>query len=444
MPHLRRLALIPALAVLAGAAYAADEQPQVPVLAKKEVTLKGRNDADVASRELWYSRFDGKEWGAFQKHGMPFPRDTPIVWAPPEGHWRTYVRVIEVSTAAMPEPAQQTNAKLFTEFIIDRSAPQVTVQAPATAAKLAGGTKVAVRWAVVDANLAANPIAIQWSRNGDGKFEAVASGLPNNGAYEWTLPKDMTVAGQLRITAVDKAGNVGGADATQLLVDSIAPAGRVTGPAITATAESQLALQIADAGPAGLAGARVMVSQDDGQTWAEGPVVEAPFKAVAWRAPADGRFRFAVVARDNAGNVSATPRGKSDDQFTVLVDSTRPVVLLTGATGIVDANGMTVRPQYLPGTRVAVQFDAKDVALAENPITIWLSVDNGATWDAVGRNQPADAAFRFEIPNKVTRQARIKVSAIDLAGNVGEVVAGEPFIIASPEVKVDPGNVGLE
>jgi hypothetical protein len=186
---------------------------------------------------------------------------------------------------------------------------------------------------------------------------------------------------------------------------------------------------------------QVWVSQDDGQTWSEGPLAEAPFKSVAWKAPSDGRFRFAVVALDNAGNPTPTPKGKSDDQGTLLVDSQKPVVLLAQANGVVEAEGMKPRQQILPGTRVAVQFDVKDVQLAANPITVWLSAEPGK-WEVVGKDLPADAAYRFEVPNKVSRQARIKVTAVDLAGNVGEAIASEPFVIAPTEIQSGPQ--GLE
>jgi hypothetical protein len=436
MSQLGRLALIPLLAASC-AAHAVD----APVLAKKEVTLKGRTDADVQVRELWYSKHDGAQWGAFQKHGLTFPPQTPIVWACPEGHWRTYVRIIEVSGGAMPVPAEQKEAKLFTEFVIDRTAPAVAVQFPTAAAKLRGGQKYTVKWSAQDPNLAQTPIALQWSRAGDGKFETVAEKLPNNGAYEWTVPRDMTVSGQLRVTALDLAGNLGAGDAAQVLVDSIAPTGRVTGPTISASAENLLQLNVTDAGPAGLARVQVWASQDDGQTWSEGPIAEAPFKSVGWKAPGDGRFRFAVVAVDQAGNPTPTPKGKSDDQGVLLVDSQKPVILLSQANGLVEAEGMKPRKNFLPGHRVAVQFDVKDVALAANPVTVWLATEGG-TWEVVGKDLPADAAYRFEIPAKPSRAARIKVSAVDVAGNVGEVVAGEPFVIDT-EVETT-GNTGLE
>lgn len=431
----RSLALVPLLALACG--FAAE----APVLDKKEVTLKGRTDEDVQARELWYRKHDGKDWGAWQKHGLSFGREAPIVWTVPEGRWQTYVQIVEVNGNSMPVPAQQQQTNLFTEFTIDRSAPTVAVGFPSPQAKLRGGQKYTVKWTVSDANLAPDTISIAWSRGGDGKWEPVAEKLANSGSFEWTVPRDMTIAGALRVSAIDKAGNVGSGESAQILVDSIAPSGRVIGPAISASLDNELQLAISDAGPSGLATAQVWVSQDDGGTWSEGPVVEAPFKSVKWPAARDGRYRLAVVARDLAGNVNPQPQGKADEQFTVLVDTTKPVILLASANGVVEAEGMKPRQKFKPGDRVAVQFEVKDAALAPNPVTVWLSTEAGK-WEELAKGQPADVAYRFDVPKlaQARVQARIKLTAVDLAGNVAETIASEPFVIDS---EVEAGDSGL-
>jgi hypothetical protein len=47
----------------------------------------------------------------------------------------------------------------------------------------------------------------------------------------------------------------------------------------------------------------------------------------------------------------------------------------------------------------------------------------------MGKGLPTDSAFRFEIPAVGTKTAKIKVTAVDNAGNAGEVVSGEAFEI---------------
>ncbi len=408
----------------------------VPVTPKKELSISARNDADVASRELWYSAYDGKAWGAWQKHGIAFPRETPITWAAPEGHWRIFIRIIQTSGLANPVPVADT--KSAAEFIVDRTAPAVAVGFPKAKDKLRGGDKYAVKWEVSDPHLRTTPITVKYARDG-ATFVVVADKLPNSGTYDWTVPVDMTTTGTLRIEAADKAGNVGVADATGLLVDSIKPKGRVTGPAISNTPETTLTLEIADQGPAGLASARLFISRDDGTSWGEGPWIQDP-KAVAWKAPEDGKYRLAVVATDQAGNASPTPKGKADDQFTFTIDTTAPSILLTSVIGITEAEkaGPAARRDFKPGDRVAVPFTVKDANLTAGTVAVYLQTDPAKPWVELATKQAADAAYRFEIPNTATKTARIKVTAADAAGNIGEAVASETFTI---QTEVQAGEV---
>jgi len=441
MRDLRRVAAAFALAgALAGPLAAADEPvvADAPVLNRKEVTLKSRSDADVQSKELWYARFDGKAWGVFQKHGVPFGRDNPVVWPQvPEGRWRTHIRYTEITGAAMPEPGP--DAKPVTEFVIDRTPPTSGLVFPAARAKLRGGQKYVVRWQASDPNLVANPVSLLWSRGGDGKFEVVADKLLNNGSYEWTVPKDMTQNGTLQVQVIDKAGNTGTADSAAILVDAIAPRAQITGPAVTASADVALAITAADAGPAGLSSVQLLVSRDEGQTWNDGPRIDDGFTAMPFKAPGDGRYRLALVATDQAGNASAHPKDGGAAQWVLLVDSQAPVIQLSAAAGVTDTEG-TAKPGYKAGDRVQVQFLVKDAYLAGPTGAVYLQTDPAKGWVELGKDLPLDQAFRFTIPaGSDTRAARIKVTAVDAAGNRGEALAQNTFLIKST---VDAGPAG--
>ncbi len=439
------------LALVAGLALGADEAaptPTLPVLNVEKVTPKSRNDEDVQTKELWFRRHDGKTWGEWQKHGIPFARENPVDWAPPEGRLQTYVRIIEVNNRAMDLP--KGDVKPVTEFIIDRTAPTVAVTSPTPRTKLRGGQPFTVRWTATDPNLAANPIAIEFSRDGTA-FEPVIEGLPNTGTHQITMPRDMTPTGVIRVVARDRAtktANVGHADAAQLLVDSIAPSGRVTGPAISAAHELALAIDVKDAGPAGLASTQLWFSGDEGQSWVEGPTITEDFKTLAWTAPRDGRYRLALVSLDQAGNPTPTPKTKSDDQFSLLVDTAKPTITLASAVGIAHASDEKGDPRkFKPGDRVQVQFAVKDGNLAPNPVAIHLQTDPAKGWTEIARGLPADSAHRFAIdavPGKSRAEARIRLTAVDVAGNIGETLAVESFIIDS-EVEVGEGGLeGLE
>ncbi len=443
---LTRLALVPALLLsLSAYAHAAEGESvagsqesvgvgeqQVPVWARKEVVIDATapDEEDVAFRELWYSSFDGKDWGPWSKHGITFPKHTPLNWTPNEGVWRVYIRKQHLSGAVNEVPTAATPG--MKSFIIDRTPPTVTIGFPLAKAKLRGGVKYAIKWDATDPYLKAAPITIQWSRDGKDTFETVAENLPNSGSFEWTVPKDMTVTGQLRILATDKAGNVGSLVSDNILVDSVNPHGRVVGPSIAAKNEILLDLEIADVGPAGLQTARLWVSQDDGTSWNEGPFIQEPFKQVGWKAPSDGRFRLYVVATDQAGNQNALPKGKADDQFVLTVDTIAPAITLGAAIGVVEAEKVnSPKKSFTPGTRLAVPFTIKDANLAPNSVAVYLQTDPSRGWAELGKGLATDAAFRFNLPEAkaTSKTARIKVTALDLAGNLGEVVSSEPFEI---------------
>ncbi len=400
----------------------------IPVTPKKELSFSVPADADVKTRELWYRSNDGKAWGAWQKHGIQFDKDTPITWAPPEGHWQIYLRKILTSGLASDVPSEATKAK--GEFIIDRTAPTVAIKFPAAKAKLRGGERYAVTWDAQDAHLRSTPVTITWSRDGKGSWETVAERIANSGSFDWTMPRDMTISGVLRIEAADKATNVGSAEVTGILVDSIKPKGRVTGPTISAKTDLTLDLDIKDEGPAGLASAQLWLSQDDGTSWTQGPFIQDP-RAVAWKAPGDGRFRLAIVATDQAGNQSPIPKGKADDQSTLIVDTSAPVILLTSAIGIIPADkaGPTAQRDFKPGDKVQVAFAVKDINLAPNTVSVFFQADEAKGWTELGKNLPADQTYRFDVPKVETKTAKIKVTAVDAAGNIGEAVATETFTI---------------
>lgn len=431
-----RLTRSASLLVIAGALVAAEgltlepaqiDNKPVGVTPKREFTFPVQADPAVATRELWYRSFDGKAWGAWQKHGITFAKETPITWAPAEGHWQVYLRKILTSGLAAEIPGDATRPA--GEFIVDRTAPAVAIGFPATKAKLRGGDRYTVKWDAQDPYLRNSPVTILWSVDGKA-FSPVASAIANSGSYEWTVPKDMTTAGVLKIEAADKATNVGSAEVTAILVDSIKPKGKVVGPAIVASQTVKLDLDIKDEGPAGLASAQLWISQDDGTSWTQGPFIQDP-RSVEWKAPADGKFRLAIVASDAAGNTSAVPKGKAEDQFVITVDTTAPVLLLTSAIGIIPGDKPAPTPQraFKPGDNVQVQFAVKDVNLAPSTVSVFFQADASKPWQELATGQSTETAYRFALPSVATTAARIRVTATDQAGNTGEVVAGESFEI---------------
>lgn len=420
------------------------EERQVPVSSRAELTINARDDEAVASRELWFTSFDGKAWSEWRRHGVTFDRSTPITWAPAEGHWKIYVRITQISGLALPLPAEAKEGP-FTEFIIDRTAPTVRILEPATGAKLRGGERASIRWEASDPHLHSSPITIRWSPGGDKDWTVVAEHIPNSGTFTWTIPQDMTPGGRLEITAADRAKpeNVGRAENTGIVVDALPPMRNILGPAIVNARQVNLQIKVQDAGPAGVAKAQLWFSRDNGGTWTGGPEVTSGFSSMAWTAPADGTFLLALVATDQSGNINPIPKGANGAQASILVDTVAPVIALTSPFGVADAKASgegSSRRIFKPGDQVVVRYRVNDGAPAARGVSVLLQAQTDARWEVLAKDLPIDAPYTFAIPDIQTKTARIKVQALDTAGNQGETISAETF---SVDNKVDTGTVTI-
>ena len=417
-------------------------QQQVPVTSRADVTINARSDAEVKQRELWYSQANGREWGEWQRHGLTFGRNDAIIWAPPEGHWRIYVRIEDISGLATPIPTAETDGQQ--SFIVDRTPAKVAITYPTVGTYLRGGDTYDITWEATDPHLHSSPVTIRWNRGGDAAFTTIAEHIANSGTFRWTTPKDMTATGIIEILAWDRAGNLGTAQVDTLVVDALPPSRNVLGPKIAATQDLTLTTTARDAGPAGMASLQLWHSADGGTTWNEGPVrSEEPWDNLSWTAPADGQYQLNLVATDRAGNATVIPSSSNDAQATILIDTVSPVITLASPIGLRQAgNGdATLRRIYKPADQVSVAFNVNDENIGNGAVTVQLQIEEGAPWQNLGSGLPADKAFTFAIPDANTDTARIRVQALDQAGNLGEVLAAETFRIRNT---IDGGQVTIE
>lgn len=420
-----------------------NQQP-IPVTNNREITMSVRKgDPMVRSKELWYSRHSAEGWGPWQKLGLEFGRDDDIVWAAPEGHWRIYVRITQISGLAMPEPDASTRG--HQEFIVDRTPPQVKITSPDNGAMLRGGHEYRIQWRATDPHLHSSPITIRWSRGGDDTWVVIAENIPNVGHYDWTTPTDMTANGVIQVLAADKVLNIGSASVTGLIVDSLAPSRSILGPEISATREVNISMRVQDGGPAGMEAVQLWYSADNGAAWNAGPTRrDEPWDQITWRAPSDGNFLLALVARDRAGNANPDPRGRDAAGASLLVDTTAPQISLLSPIGLTDPEqGADAAPRrvFKPGDRLQVAWTLREANPKPNGMSVLFQSGPEAAWEVVGRDLPHDASFTFVVPDLASEAARIKVIAVDLAGNQGKIVAPETFMIDN---RVDLGEIRIE
>lgn len=157
-------------------------------------------------------------------------------------------------------------------------------------------------------------------------------------------------------------------------------------------------------------GHRVQLSVDGGKTYREIAELPGAAQSCVWTLPAVGaeRARIKVVARDAAGNLGMA---QSAGFFTIEDgDRAAPVVtLLEPRVGTLLRGGDTVTVRWV---------SRDDVGVTRH--TVQLSLDGGRSYNTLVEELKGDcASLAWLVPNLTTTLARLRVQALDAAGNLG-------------------------
>jgi hypothetical protein len=102
------------------------------------------------------------------------------------------------------------------------------------------------------------------------------------------------------------------------------------------------------------------------------------------------------------------------------VDTTPPVVSLTSFTG---------GGAYVGGIPQSITATVTDPDLAANPISTYYSTDGGSTWTLWLSDQANTGTYPITLPAIDSTTLRVKVTAIDAAGNVGSAESSTNFTV---------------
>ena len=96
-----------------------------------------------------------------------------------------------------------------TSVLVDEAVPDVTVDAPDGGGLYRGGETVTVEWTAADNVTVTDDVVVEYSSDGGGAWQTVASGLTSDGSYDWTVPTDNTTGALVRVRANDSSDNQG-------------------------------------------------------------------------------------------------------------------------------------------------------------------------------------------------------------------------------------------
>lgn len=331
-----------------------------------------------------------------------------------------------------PEKGEQPDFIL----VIDVSPPNLLFDPPKAGSYLVVGQPVPIKWFVKDKHMKQDGITIELSKDGGLSWEVIASKVQNNGLYLWT-PKesDVNAQGQLRITAMDLAGN-GAArtmDGTFVLSRSkIYPhkyyrrpnsGWKINNP-INFSIEGHktnsnwqfdvIALYSRVAGEKNWGITPELIIPTN-------PQKEKSFYVTAPRldlkVPNEGTYEYFAkcTTREQAGII---PDGSERPSFVVVVDHTAPTIAITRPL-----SGSTIE-----GYTCIIEWAAKDALSGFNSQSIIVEAsENGIKWIPVLGPHPNTGSYTWVMPpSDKDREYWIKILATDQAGNTAATMLKNP------------------
>ncbi len=366
--------------------------------------------------ELHYTTDAGQTWrsaGLFKDLDKPFD-----FLAPGEGRYGFFLTLVDQRGREDMVPVQGDEPHVT--VLVDWTAPDVKLISPTGGEIVGAAQALSIRWKAEDRFFPEEPITIEYSPAGTTEWQTIAGPIENTGEYEW-MPEGLNGSFNIRVTAADEAGHrTSVVSAAPVLVDTTPPQARLLGPELAAADEVEMEFAADDGDGSGVAQLRLWVSHDRGASWAPAGSSHAgvPLKFTA----TTGTYGLYVTAVDRAGNHKGAPPAGTEPQLYLSIDTERPQVRLETLR-----SGGAVRG----GIQMPIQWEAVAPTPAARPVAIFLSPDDGNTWDLVASDLENTGTHLWDVPRINSPRCRLKITVRDATGAVGEALSRVPFTIDS-------------
>lgn len=196
-------------------------------------------------------------------------------------------------------------------------------------------------------------------------------------------------------------------------------------PIFTNDGQIGLEYEVERLGLSGVSKIEVWITGDDGKTWLKWREIIRP--DAASRQPLsiplpeqEGVFGFRLAVYSGTQLTAGSPQSGDAPDERVNVDRTRPLVTL-------------YKPESDPSqaNALVLQWSVKDTNLAEKPIRLqWAESPTGEWHDITPPAGVTNAGrYAWVPPANVPLKVHLRISAEDLAGNIGEAVSDKPELV---------------
>lgn len=205
----------------------------VPVMASTRLAISFQtspNSPAVTGVELWYTKDGGKSW---QRQAQSVGAKSPLAFdADGDGLYGFYIILRNTAGASSEPPTPGTAPQRLIR--VDRTSPLVQLLECRPDENFAVNHEVHLRWSVRDENLPDRPVSLHYRTEQSKAFTLIAENLAANSSHRWTVPDNVSGRLEIKITAVDQAGNTGRYTVDWLRIES--------GKAISANARQSVEL----------------------------------------------------------------------------------------------------------------------------------------------------------------------------------------------------------
>lgn len=366
--------------------------------------------------ELHYTRDGGASWDSagFYKH-----LDKPIEFtAEVEARYGFFVTLVDRNGNIDAMPTSDDAPQVT--VLVDWSAPKVKLLAPEGGEVVGGGAALAIGWAAEDSFFPAEPITIEYMRHGEDEWRPLAGPLENTGRYDW-MPVGVSGRITLRVTAEDEAGHsTSDVCASPILVDTTPPEANLVGPRLAAEGEVVLDCSADDGDGSGVEQLMLWVTLDNGATWV--PAGSNPAGEALKFTATSGDYGLYITAVDRAGNTTGQPPSGTAPDINLSIDTEMPQVRLDALSP-----GGSIRG----GAETLVRWEAVAPKPSVRPVSIFLSPDDGHSWELVAADLENTGSYMWDVPRINSGRCRLKITMRDASGKLSEAESKLPFAVDS-------------
>lgn len=198
------------LAAIGTGRVPADSPPRrdLEVLPSPAVSVSFRvaaGSSAVTGVDLWVSSDQGRNWKKHADNASPL---RPLVFeAAADGEYGFYL-VLRNSAGPSADPPGPGTAPQKS-MRLDRQAPLVQILSARRDPNFSVNRDIHLRWTAADDNLLSRPIWLHYRSEATKAWRMIAESLEADGSYRWTVPEPLRGRLELKVTAKDRAGNIG-------------------------------------------------------------------------------------------------------------------------------------------------------------------------------------------------------------------------------------------